>query len=77
MPRIVTVREAEAHLSDLIARTEEGEDVIITRDGVPVARIVPIEPPIADTIASMRRERAQRPPVSAAEIRTARKRGRS
>ena len=38
MPRIVTVREPQAHLSDLIARTEEGEDVIITRDGVPARR---------------------------------------
>ena len=77
MSRTVNVGEAKAQLSRLIARAEAGEAVIIARNGVPVARIVPVERPIADTIASMRRERAQRPPVSAAEIRTARKRGRS
>ena len=77
MSRTVNVGEAKAQLSRLIARAEAGEDVIIARNGVPAVRIVPVERPIADTIASMRRERAQRPPVSAAEIRTARKRGRS
>jgi len=35
--------EAKTHLSELIARAERGEEVIITRHNKPVARIVPIE----------------------------------
>ena len=77
MPRIVSVREAKMHLSDLIARAEEGEDVIITRDGVPMARIVPVEPPISETITLMRRERGRRQCVSAEDFRTAKEHGRS
>ena len=76
MPRTVNVGDAKTHLSQLIARAEAGEDVIIARDGEPVARIVPLERAIAETIALMRRERAQRPHVSAADIRAARERGR-
>ena len=35
--------EAKTHLSELIARAERGEEVIITRHNKPVARLVPIE----------------------------------
>ena len=77
MPRIVSVREARAQLSQLIARAEAGEDVIIARDGVPAARIVPVERPIAKTVALMRRERAQRPRVPASDIRAAKEQGRA
>ncbi|MDE0392933.1 MAG: type II toxin-antitoxin system prevent-host-death family antitoxin [Rhodospirillales bacterium] len=77
MPRIVTVGEAKTKLSDLIARAEEGEDVIVTRGGVPVARIVPLERPIRETVALIRQERERRPRVSAADIRTAKEEGRS
>ena len=77
MSRTVNVGEAKTQLSRLIARAEAGEDVIIARNGVPAARLVPVERSIADTIASMRRERAQRQPVSAAEIRAAREQGRA
>ena len=34
--------EAKTHLSELIARAERGEEVIITRHNKPVAKIVPI-----------------------------------
>jgi prevent-host-death family protein len=34
--------EAKTHLSELIARAERGEEVIITRHNKPVARLVPI-----------------------------------
>jgi prevent-host-death family protein len=33
--------EAKTHLSELVARAEQGEEVIITRHNRPVARIVP------------------------------------
>lgn len=38
----VTVREARAHLADHINRAEEGVPTVITRNGVPVAAVVPI-----------------------------------
>ncbi len=34
--------EAKTHLSELVARAERGEEVIITRHNKPVARLVPI-----------------------------------
>ncbi len=38
----VPVREARARLTDYINRAEEGVPTVITRDGVPVAALVPI-----------------------------------
>ena len=34
--------EAKTHLSELLARAEEGEEVTITKHGRPVARLVPV-----------------------------------
>ena len=39
----VSVHEAKTHLSRLLQRIAAGEDVIITRSGQPVARLVPID----------------------------------
>jgi prevent-host-death family protein len=39
----VNIHEAKTHLSRLLAKVEEGEEVIIARSGEPVAKIVPIE----------------------------------
>ena len=36
-----SVGEAKAHFSALIKRAEAGEEIVVTRSGVPVARIVP------------------------------------
>lgn len=33
--------EAKTHLSELVARAEQGDEIIITRHNRPVARIVP------------------------------------
>ncbi len=38
----VNMHSAKSELSDLVARAERGEEVIIMRAGKPVARIVPI-----------------------------------
>ena len=35
--------EAKTHLSSLLDRVAQGEDVLITRRGLPVARLVPAE----------------------------------
>ena len=37
----VNVHEAKTHLSRLLAQVEAGEEVIIARNGTPVARMVP------------------------------------
>ena len=40
----VNVGQAKTDLSKLLARVEAGENVEIARDGIPVARLVPIDP---------------------------------
>ena len=37
---VVNVHEAKTHLSRLLAQVEAGEEVIIARNGTPVARLV-------------------------------------
>ena len=37
---MVNIHEAKTHLSRLVARAESGEQIIIARDGRPVARLV-------------------------------------
>ena len=39
---ITNVRNAKAHLSELLDRAAAGEEIVITSDGKPKARIVPI-----------------------------------
>jgi prevent-host-death family protein len=39
-----TVAEAKAHLSELLARVESGEELVITRRGRPVANLSPVRP---------------------------------
>jgi prevent-host-death family protein len=41
---IVTVHAAKTNLSQLLERAEAGEEIIIARGQVPVARLVPIAP---------------------------------
>ncbi|MBI5121989.1 MAG: type II toxin-antitoxin system Phd/YefM family antitoxin [Rhodospirillales bacterium] len=41
----VTIHAAKTHLSRLIEEAVAGEDVVIARDRVPVARLVPVRPP--------------------------------
>ena len=43
--------EAKTHLSELIARAERGEEVIITRHNKPVAKLVPMQA-VASDVAS-------------------------
>ena len=77
MLRTVDIGEAKAWFSFLVAQAEAGEDVVIVRDGMPVARIVPLNRPIAETTALLRQERARRQPVSTSEIPAARDEGRA
>ncbi len=40
----VNIHEAKTHLSKLLRRVVGGEEIIIARAGVPIARLVPVEP---------------------------------
>jgi len=40
----VNIHQAKTHLSKLLRRTMEGEEIIIARAGVPIARLVSIVP---------------------------------
>ncbi len=40
----VNIHEAKTHFSRLLQRVANGEEVIIARAGVPVARLVAVEP---------------------------------
>jgi prevent-host-death family protein len=40
----VNVHEAKTQLSKLLARVEQGEEIVIARDGRPVAMLVPHRP---------------------------------
>lgn len=39
----VNVHEAKTHLSRLLSRVESGEEIVISRAGKPVARLVPVK----------------------------------
>lgn len=66
----VKVAEAKAHLSELLARVEAGEEFIISRGKDPVARLsrVQKENELAMLIAEVRAARARAKPVSNDEI---------
>lgn len=63
--RAVGAFEAKTHLSELLAAVEQGETVVITRRGRPVARLVP-EPAAPDRAAAIARLRALRARVDGA-----------
>ena len=54
MTTVVNVQDAKAHLSQLLARAEAGEDIVIGRAQRPVVRLVPVDPPRGRTFGTMR-----------------------
>jgi len=40
----ISAKAAKEQFDDLLARAEAGERVVVTRDGTPIAEIVPISP---------------------------------
>jgi prevent-host-death family protein len=50
----VAVYEAKTHLSELLARVEQGEQITITRHGVAVARLVAVAPSRKAGVATQR-----------------------
>lgn len=45
MTDIVNVQVAKTHLSQLLARVERGEEIVIARGGIPIARLSGIAGP--------------------------------
>lgn len=43
--RFVNVHEAKTHYSKLLERARAGEEIVLAKDGVPVAKMVPYEAP--------------------------------
>ncbi len=39
--KTASVAEAKSHLSELLATVEAGEELVITRRGKPIARVIP------------------------------------
>jgi prevent-host-death family protein len=42
MDDVVSIHTARAHLSQLLARVETGEEIVIARGKTPIAKLVPI-----------------------------------
>jgi prevent-host-death family protein len=53
MRRIAAVAELKAQLSRFLRRVKAGDEVLVTEHGVPVARIVPIDP-ASETVEGVR-----------------------
>lgn len=46
----INVHEAKTHFSKLLARVEAGEELVISRAGKPVAKLVPLAPEPRDRV---------------------------
>ena len=70
MTRHVKIGEAKTHLSALLAQVEAGEDLVICRGLVPIARVTRVESEHKQEMlrATLRRERAAQKTVTTAEI---------
>lgn len=51
--RTLAVYEVKANLSTLLDQVEAGEEITVTRRGVPIARIVPDHPPTKPDISGL------------------------
>lgn len=49
MPTTVNIHEAKTHLSRLLAHVAEGEEVILAKNGKPIAPMVPSNAPVPRT----------------------------
>ena len=67
----VKVGEAKTHLSDLLAKVEAGEEVIIARGNEPIAKLSRIRKKrdLDKVIADIRAARMRAKPVSREEVR--------
>jgi prevent-host-death family protein len=49
MSKLVSIAKAKAEFASLVSRAEGGEEILVTRNGKPVARLMPLEPPRSDS----------------------------
>jgi prevent-host-death family protein len=70
MTHTVKVGEAKTYLSDLLARVEAGEEIIIARGNVPIAKLTRIEKAndLAAVVAEARAARARAKSVAREEV---------
>ena len=70
MTDIVEVGEARTYLSDLLARVEAGEEIIIARGDIPIAKLTRIEKAdnLAEVLAEARAARARAKSVTREEV---------
>ena len=72
MTLTVEIGEAKARLSELVAKVEAGEEVVIARGDGPVGRLMPMEVDrgalVMDAIETIRALRARARPVTVEEI---------
>jgi antitoxin (DNA-binding transcriptional repressor) of toxin-antitoxin stability system len=70
MTSTVKVGEAKTYLSDLLARVEAGEEIIIARGDVPIARLTRIDKAndLVAVIAEARAARARAKSVTREEV---------
>jgi prevent-host-death family protein len=54
MPATVTLEEAQAHLAELVSKLVSGEEVVITDNQQPVARLLPVETKALRKLGTMR-----------------------
>jgi prevent-host-death family protein len=62
MHEVVSIREANQHLSRYLERVEQGAEIIITRRGKAIARVLPIEarPQLSDAQRAARERMRER-----------------
>lgn len=62
----VTIAEAKTHLSELLAKVESGEELIISRGNTPIAKLSCIrrETNVQALIAEIKAQRASRQPAT-------------
>lgn len=56
---MVNIHEAKTHLSKLLQQVAAGEEVVISRAGVPVAKLVPLTRPDSPRLPGIWRGRVQ------------------
>ena len=71
MTEVMKVADAKARLSELLNRVEAGEEIVIARGDVPIARVVPEtdRPNPQVTLAAMRARRGRYGSTTGGEIR--------
>lgn len=52
----VTIEEARSNLADLVGRAERGEEIVISRHGAPVVRLVPVAAAVPPPATKERRK---------------------